>query len=153
MNTIFLSILTDAFFIVLLVWCSYTDIRKRTVSNVSVILLLCLGIVHTVLMGLAGNTWWTYPAGMALAVPFFVAWLRGGMGAGDVKLIMGICLYLGVLNTLIAFALMVPALIGLMVRAWIKTKTLKSAIPFAPVLAFGAGGAVALGYLYVLFQI
>jgi hypothetical protein len=30
---------------------------------------------------------------------------------------------------------------------------LKSAIPFAPVLAFGASGAVALGYLYVLFQI
>jgi prepilin peptidase CpaA len=148
-----LSVLTDALFLSLLVWCSYTDIRKRMVSNVSVILLLCLGIVHTVLMGLAGNTWWTYPAGMALAVPFFVAWLRGQMGAGDVKLIMGICLYLGVMNTLIAFALMVPTLIGLMVRAWIKTKMLKSAIPFAPVLAFGASGAVALGYLYVLFQI
>ena len=59
---------------------------------------------------------------------FFVAWLRWH-GAGDVKVIVGICLYLGVMNTLIAFALMVPALIGLMVRAWIKTKTLKSAIP------------------------
>lgn len=145
------SIQMDAFFIALLVWCSYTDIRKRMVSNMSVILLLCLGIVHTVLLGLAG-TWWTYPAGMALAVPFFVAWLRDGIGAGDVKVILGICLYLGVLNTLIAFALMVPALIGLMVRSWIKTKTFKSAFPFAPVLAFGAGGAVALGYLYVLFQ-
>ena len=100
------------FFIVLLVRCSYTDIRKRTVSNLAVILILCLGLAHTVLMGLAGNTWRTYPAG---AIPFFVAWLRGGMGAGDVKLIMGICLYLGVLNTLIAFALMVPALIGRMV--------------------------------------
>jgi prepilin signal peptidase PulO-like enzyme (type II secretory pathway) len=103
-------------------------------------------------MGLAG-IWWTYSAGMALAVPFFVTWLRDGMGAGDVKLVMGICLYLGVLNMLIAFALMIPALIGLMVRSWIKTKTFKSAIPFAPVLAFGAGGAVVLGYLYALFQI
>ena len=148
-----LSVLTDALFLSLLIWCSYTDIRKRMVSNVSVILLLCLGIEHTVLMTLTGNTWWTYPAGMASAVPFLVAWLRGGMGAGDVKLIMGICLYLGVLNMFIAFALMAPALIGLMVRAWIKTKTLKSSIPFAPVLAFGAGGAVALGYLYALFQI
>jgi len=148
-----LCILTDAFFIALLIWCSYTDIRKRMVSNVSVILLLCLGIVHTALMGLAGNTWWTYPAGIVLAVPFFVAWLRGQMGAGDVKLFMGICLYLGVLNTLIAFALMVPALIVLIVRSWIKTKTLKSAIPFAPVLAFGAGGAVVLAYLYALLQI
>ncbi len=147
------SILMDAFFIALLLWCSYTDIRKRMVSNVSIILLMFLGVAHTALMALAGNTWWTYPVGMALAVPFFVAWLRDGMGAGDVKLVMGICLYLGALNTLIAFALMVPALFGLMVCAWIKTKTLKSALPFAPVLAFGAGGAVALGYLYALFQI
>lgn len=153
MNTIFLSILTDAFFIALLVRCSYTDIRKRMVSNVSVILLLFLGLTHMALMTLAGNTWWTYPTGMALAVPFFIAWLRGQMGAGDVKLVMGVCLYLGVLNTLIAFAFMVPALIGLMVRSWIKTKTLKSAIPFAPVLALGAVGAVALGYLYALFQL
>ena len=152
MITIF-CILMDAFFIALLVWCSYTDIRKRTVSNVSVILMLCLGIAHTVLMGLAGNTWWTYPAGMAVAVPFYVAWLRGQMGAGDVKLIMGICLYLGVLNTLIAFALMVPALIGLMVRLWIKTKTFKRAIPFAPVLALGSCSAMVIGYLYALFQI
>jgi len=148
-----LCILMDAFFIALLVWCSYTDIRKRIVSNMSVTLLLCLGLTHVMLISVSGSTWWTYPAGMTLAVPFFVAWLRGGIGAGDVKLIMGICLYLGVLNTLIAFALMVPALIGLMVRSWIKTKTLKSVIPFAPVLAFGVGGAVALGYLYALFQI
>lgn len=150
---IILSVLMDAFFIALLVWCAYSDIRTRTVSTATIILLLGLGLVHMMLIGLSGSAWWPYPAGMALAVPFFVAWLRGQMGAGDVKLIMGICLYLSVLNTLIAFALMVPALIGLMVRAWIKTKTLKSAIPFAPVLAFGAGGAVALGYLYALFQI
>ena len=147
-----LGVLMDALFISLLVWCSYTDIQKRKVSNMSVILLLCLGIAHTVLMGLTGNTWWTYPAGMALTVPFFVVWLRGQIGAGDVKLVMGICLYLGVLNALIAFALMVLALIGLMTRSWAKTKTFKRAIPFAPVLAFGAGGAVVLGYLYVLFK-
>jgi Flp pilus assembly protein protease CpaA len=104
-------------------------------------------------MALVGNTWWTYPAGMALAVTFYIAWLRGQMGAGDVKLTMGICLYLGMLNTLIAFALMMLALIGLMIRSWIKTKSLKGVIPFAPVLAFGAGGAVVFGYLYALFQI
>lgn len=147
------GILTDAFFITMLVWCSYTDIRKRTVSNLAVILILCLGLAHTMLMGLAGNTWWTYPAGMAMAVPFFIAWLRGQMGAGDVKLVMGICLYLGVLNTLIAFALMIPALIVLMMRSWMKTKTFKRAIPFAPVMALGAGNAVAIGYLYVLLQL
>ncbi len=148
-----LCILTDAFFITLLIWCSYTDIRKRKVSNVSIILLLCLGIVHTVLMRLAGNTLWAYPAGIALAVPFFVTWLRGQMGAGDVKLVMGISLYLGVLNALIAFFLMVLVLIGFIAYSWVKAKTFKRAIPLAPVLALGAGVAVAIGYLYALLQL
>ena len=103
-----LSVLTDALFIFLLAWCAYTDIKKRIVSNPSVILLLCLGLVHTAIMLLAGNTWWTYPAGLLLSVPFVIAWLRNGMGAGDVKLIMTISLYLGMLNTLVSFALMVP---------------------------------------------
>jgi leader peptidase (prepilin peptidase)/N-methyltransferase len=147
-----LSVLTDALFVSLLVWCAYTDIKKRTVSNLSVILLLCLGFAHMAIMILAGNTWWTYPAGLLLTVPFVILWLRSGIGAGDVKLIMAIGLYLGLLNTLVVFALMVPALGILMVRSWVKTKTFKGAIPFAPVLAFGAVGAVAVGYLYALIQ-
>jgi Flp pilus assembly protein protease CpaA len=148
-----LSVLTDALFIFLLVWCSYTDIRKRTVSNIAVLLLLCLGLIHTTLMLLAGNTWWTYPAGLLLSIPFIIVWLRNGMGAGDVKLIMAISIYLGLLNTLVSFALMVPVLGILMARSWIKNRTLKGAIPFAPILAFGAGGAVILGYLYALIQL
>ncbi len=149
-----LSILTDALFVSLLAWCSYTDIKKRIVSNPSVILLLCLGLVHMALMVLAGNTWWTYPAGLLLSVPFVIGWLRNGMGAGDVKLIMAIGLYLGLLNTLVSFALMVPVLAVLMIRSWTKTKTLKGvAIPLTPVIAFGATGAVALGYLYAFMQL
>ncbi len=146
-----LGIMMDAFFIALLLWCSCTDIRKRIVSNVTVILLLSLGIAHTVFMALAGSTSWTYPAGLVLAVPFFLTWMRGHMGAGDVKLVIAIGLYLGLLNTVIAFALMVPLLAILMIRSQIKTKTLKGAIPLAPVLTFGAFGVLVLGYLYVLF--
>ncbi len=152
MNSI-LGILMDAFFIAFLLWCSYTDIRKRIVSNMTVILLLCLGIAHVVLMALAGIPWWTYPAGMVMAVPFFLAWLRGHMGAGDVKLVMAIGLYLGLLNAVIAFALMVPLLAILMIRSQIKTKNFKGTIPLAPVLAFGAIGVVLLQLLYVLFQL
>lgn len=144
-----LGILMDAFFIVLLLWCARTDWKTRIVSNLAVILLLCLGLAHLAIMLLAGSTWWTYPAGLLLAVPFFIAWLRSGMGAGDVKLIMGIGLYLGLLSTLISFALMVPVLGVLMVRSRVKSGTFKGAIPLAPVLAFGAGGALILGYLYV----
>jgi Flp pilus assembly protein protease CpaA len=148
-----MGVLTDAFFIGLLIWCSYTDTRKRMVSNVSVILLLCLGIVHMVLMGLAGNTWWTYPAGMVFTIPFFISWLRGGMGAGDVKLVMAITLYLGLMNAVMAFALMIPVLAVLMIKSLVKEKTLKCRIPVTPVLSFGAVGAILTGYLYALISI
>ena len=143
-----LRILTDAFFITLLIWCAYMDIHTRTVSNTAVVLLLCLGLAHTVLIGLSGSVWWPYPAGLALAVPFFIVWLKGGMGAGDVKLLMGIGLYLGLASTLLSFALMLPCMAILLIRSWIRYKTLKTTIPFAPVLAFGAGTAVIVGYLY-----
>ena len=143
-----LGILTDAFFIALLIWCAYTDIRTRIVSNTAVVLLLGLGLAHTVLIGLSGRVWWPYPAGLALVVPFFIVWLQGGMGAGDVKLLMGIGLYLGLAGTLISFALMLPCMAILLIRSWIRNKTLKSMIPFAPVLAFGAVTAVIAGYLY-----
>ncbi len=147
---IILRILMDAFFIALLVWCAYTDIRTRTVSNVSVTLLLCLGLAHTVFLIISGSAWWLYPAGMALCIPFFIAWLKNVMGAGDVKLLMGISLYLGLLNTIIAFMLMVPVMIALIVRSWVQKKSLKQRIPFAPVLAFGAIVATIAGYLNAL---
>ena len=137
-----LRILMDAFFIALLAWCAYMDIHTRTVSNIAVVLLLCLGLAHTVLIGLSGSAWWPYPAGLALAVPFFIVWLKNGMGAGDVKLIMGIGLYLGLAGTLVSFALMLPCMAILLIRSWIRNKTLKSTIPFAPVLTFGAGGVI-----------
>lgn len=147
-----LRILMDALFIVVLVWCAYTDLKARTVSNVFVTLLLCLGLAHTALMLLTGSAWWSCPAGLALGVPFFIAWLRGHMGAGDVKLIMGIGLYLGLINTLLAFALMLPALIVWMLLFRRKNRMVKSAIPFAPVLAFGAGTAMLAGYFVMIIS-
>ena len=144
-----LSVLTDALFISLLVWCSYTDIKKRTVSNLWVILLLCLRLIHMAFLLLNGNnTWWAYPAGLLLSVPFIIAWRRNGMGAGDVKLIMAIGLYLGLLNTLIAFAFMLIPFAGIMIRSWIRNKTLKCRIPFAPFLAFGVTCEILMGYLH-----
>ena len=144
------GILMDAFFIGLLIWCSYTDIRKHIVPNIAITLLLCLGVSHIGLGVVMNNTWWTYPLSLVFAVPFFISWIRGSMGAGDVKLVMAITLYLGLLNTVVAFALMVPVLMVVMVRSWRKNKTLKCQIPFAPVLAFGAIGTVFIGYLYAL---
>ena len=139
-----LGILMDAFFVAMLVWCAYMDIKTRTISNLSVILLLCLGLAHLLLTLLTGAVWWVYPAGLALSAPFFASWLKGHMGGGDVKLLMGIGLYLGLIHTLLAFVLMLP-LLG--IHSWRKTRTLRRSIPFAPVLSFGAGGIIIISYL------
>ena len=147
-----MSVLTDALFIALLIWCAYTDIRTRTVSNTAIILLLSLGLSHTALIGLSGSAWWPYPAGMALAGPFFIVWLKGSMGAGDVKLIIGIGLYLGLLNTILAFELMLPCMAILLIRSWIRNKTLKTTIPFAPMLALGAGGVILADYILMILS-
>jgi hypothetical protein len=66
---------------------------------------------------------------------------------------MAITFYLGLMNTVIAFTLMIPVLAVLMVRSLIKEKTLKCRIPVAPVLSFGAMGALLTGYLYALINI
>jgi len=143
-------ILMDAFFIALLVVCSIADLKSRIVPNVIVLLLVCLDIAHVSWMISTNSTWWTYPAGLILAVPFFVGWLRGGIGAGDVKVLISVGLYLGLQNSLIAFAFMIPILAVLMIRSWIKNTTVKCRIPFAPVITIGATSAVLLRYVYVL---
>lgn len=149
MNTMLLSVLTDAFFIALLIWCGIADMKKRIVPNVAIVLLLCFGIVHVCLIA-TSSMWWTYPAGLIFAIPYFIVWLKDGIGAGDVKLIIAVGLYLGLLNMIIAFVLMIPILVFLTVRSWIKNKTVRCRIPFAPVMAIGAVGAMLLGYLFVL---
>ncbi len=147
-----MSILMDAFFIVLLLWCACTDLKKRSVSNMLVVLLLCLGLAHMTLAVINGGTWWMYPAGLLLAVPFFIAWLKNSIGGGDVKLMMAIAFYLGLWDTLIAFALMIPVVAVLAVHAKCKHKTLKSRIPLVPVIGIGAVCTVVFGYLYGIMQ-
>ena len=150
MEITLLRILMDVFFIALLLWCAHTDLKTRTVSNQPVVLLLCLGLANTVLMLLTGHIWWQYPAALTFVVPFFIAWLKNFMGGGDVKLIAAIVLYLGLLNSIISFILMLPLLTALLMFAWFKSKTVVCKIPFAPVLAFGSIFVVILGYLYSL---
>lgn len=143
-----MSILMDAFFIALLLWCASMDLKRRSVSNLLVVLLLCLGLLNMAIAVINGGTWWMYPAGLLLAVPFFIAWLKNSMGGGDVKLIMAIAFYLGLWNTIIAFALMIPVVAVLAIYIKCKHKALKIRITLVPVIGIGAVCTVVFGYLY-----
>lgn len=148
-----LGILMDTFFVGLLAWCAYTDLKRREINNATILAMLLLGIVKVIVFIVWGIAWWQYPAGIVLVVPFFIVWLRNGMGAGDVKLIITTTLYLGLSNMIIAFALMVPVLVILMIWLISKNKTLNRRIPFAPVITVGASGALLIGYFCILMQI
>jgi Flp pilus assembly protein protease CpaA len=142
----------DALFLCLIAWCSISDLRKRIVSNYSVLLLLCLGFVHLGFILINVDIWWQYPTGLLLSFPFFFAWQRNGIGAGDVKLIAAVALYLGLINTIVAFTLMVPILAALLLRSRLTHRPIKNRIPLAPVIGIGATGVLALGYLLQLIN-
>jgi Flp pilus assembly protein protease CpaA len=152
MNIVFLSILPDAFFITLLAWCSYTDIKGRLISNRAIVLLLRLGIARMIWALFNSGTWVQYPAGLLLSLPFYIAWLKNSIGADDVKLITAIALYMGLFNTLVVFAFLVPMLAVILFHSWSKHKTIRFKIPFAPVIGICASGTIVFGYLYELIS-
>lgn len=140
----------DALFLLLLLCCSISDLRKRTISNKLIISLLCLDFVHILSASIAGTAWWHYPAGLLLFIPFYLIWSRDCMGAGDVKLIAAIALYLGLINTIASFALMIPILASFFLRSWLMHQPVNNRIPLAPVISIGAAGTVVLGYILLL---
>ena len=141
------GILLDALFTCVLVLCSYQDMKTRSVSNALVAALLIFGVIHTIQGFYSDHGWWVPLAGMTLSLPFFWGWWRNAIGAGDVKLIMGISLYLGLWQALISFALMLPLLMIIMCWNLYKHRSANVRIPFAPVLSFGAIGSLIIPYV------
>jgi leader peptidase (prepilin peptidase) / N-methyltransferase len=131
------SIILDILFLILIVICSITDIKKRIVPNLCIILLLILGIIKTVVNISIGYPWWFNLIGIVYSIPFFIAWHNNKMGAGDVKLIIVICLYLGIINSLIALILTLICLLVWAIYAKEKNIDTKKCIPLAPFIAVG----------------
>jgi len=142
------GILTDALFIALLAWCGVSDLKKREIPNIAILLMLGLSAAHMVISACLGCLWYVYPLGALPAVPFFITWTKGLFGGGDVKLVFVMGLYLGLSLMLAAMAFTVVACVGLLLWFWAGRRSVKSRIALAPVLSLGALVAVALGYIF-----
>lgn len=129
------GVLAGALFLACLAWVSVTDIRKRLIPNQAILAMLLLGIFNMGLAIFLQQTWWLYPAGLLIALPFLGAWLRGWMGAGDVKLIIACGFFLGLPASLVMIALMLVLLIVIAICLAVRHRSMKTRIPLGPVIA------------------
>lgn len=129
------GVLAGALFLACLGWVSVTDIRKRLIPNQAILAMLILGILNLGLAIFLQHNWWLYPAGLLIALPFLGAWLRGWMGAGDVKLILACSFFLGLPASLAMIALMLVLLIVIAIFLAVSHRSMKTKIPLGPVIA------------------
>lgn len=134
--TVIWGILADAFFILLLCWCSVSDIRNRQIPNRAILLMLIVGILNVFVCTATGQIWWYYPAGLIIGFPFILSWLNNKMGAGDVKLMLVCGLFQGLPSALISAGLMLIILFGIAIYLFFTKRSLKTRIPLGPVIAF-----------------
>jgi len=129
------GVLAGALFICLLAWVSITDATKRIIPNWAVLIMLIIGILNTVIAAISSLAWWWYPAGIMIALPFLLLWLRGKMGAGDTKLMLVCGLFLGLQASLLMAGLMLVILLIIAAYLYAKQMSLKMQVPLGPVIA------------------
>ena len=97
-----------------------TDLHRHRIPNVLVVIMLGCGIVlHSSFMGGAGvlSALSGVVAGFLILIPFYAL---GGIGGGDVKLLIGVGSFLGPWSVALAgvFTLALGGLLGLAVIFW-----------------------------------
>lgn len=127
-------------------FCSYIDVKKRIIPN-SVLLWLLLARTGLLVIEIvaAPDLWKVMALRMLLgaAASFVVLWIaalasKGGIGMGDVKLMMLIGYYVGFESILscITTPMLLFGIFGLTLVALKKIK-LKDSLPFAPFIMSG----------------
>ncbi|MCY3748479.1 MAG: A24 family peptidase [Chloroflexi bacterium] len=122
---------------------SVTDVRERRIPNV----LVGAGLIASAPLAVVGGRWIDAVAGAGLglallALPRLIA--HDAVGFGDIKLAGIVGLALGIVGVMMAVGLaVVAASIALLVHAGNRRETRGPRLPFAPCLAFGVAGYVA----------
>ncbi|OHB06259.1 MAG: hypothetical protein A3A26_00065 [Candidatus Zambryskibacteria bacterium RIFCSPLOWO2_01_FULL_47_14] len=134
-------------FSLLIVIAAY-DIKHKIIPDLLVFifgLLAFLGIFIFTPSGVYPH-WpnlWGLLSGVVVSLPFALIWLfsRGTwMGLGDAKLALGLTYLLGISRMLsgVVVAFWAGAIVGLLLLIFSKSHGMKSEVPFAPFLVFGA---------------
>ena len=149
----YVSILLDALFICTLLWVALTDIKKREIYNVTSVIVALLGIAGAILSVIQELPIIDHLLGLILATLSIIPGLKGVMGGGDFKLLLGTGLYLGLVQSVIAIVMSAPAVLCLSAYYLLKEKTLKSIrIPLAPLIGIGCLGSVGLKWITIVYH-
>ncbi|HHU16666.1 MAG TPA: prepilin peptidase [Clostridiales bacterium] len=137
LQALFIAILFSVLIII-----AFIDFKHLIIPDGLVVFILILSIVNAVYMVIAhGEPWYTFVIGFfAASVPLFVLGLiyPDGMGGGDIKLMAAVGLFMG--WKLILLSLFIGAIYGGIVSLFIiigKKGSMKTAIPFGPMLSLG----------------
>jgi Flp pilus assembly protein protease CpaA len=141
------GVLLDALFLCLLAWASISDVWKRIIPNIVVILIFLTAICKTVLLATAGSVWWIYPGGLLLTIPFIAFWNRGWMGAGDSKLIGVAGFYLNIYGGLLMLAIFAGWLLITMAFLYFRQIDHRPRVPLAPLISLSAALTMLIGYI------
>ena len=142
------GVLAGALFICLLAWVSISDVTKRNIPNLAILIMLIIGILNTVIAAISGQTWWWYPTGIMIALPFLLLWFRGKMGAGDAKLMLTCGLFLGLQASLLMAGLMLVILLIIAAYLYAKKRSLKTRIPLGPVISLACSCMVVVSMFF-----
>lgn len=126
----------------ILIIIAFIDLAHQIIPDGLVLIILALGVGNAIYQIVSfGVPWYTFVIGFfAASVPLFILGLiyADGMGGGDIKLMAAAGLFMG--WKLILLSLFLGALYGGVVSVFIlarKKGTMKSAIPFGPMLSLG----------------
>ena len=108
------------------------DCKKRIIPNTMVLILIVLGLISK------GFNLQTVKA-LLLILPLFWFWVKGKIGAGDVKLYFALAVITGDAY-LLCFSMLITAFSGIIAYAVLRftKKDTKASIALAPLIAIGA---------------
>lgn len=137
-----LHVLLDVFFCICLVWCAWSDHKKRKIPNKAVLLILISGVVQLVFFFMNRQSVILYLGTLLMFIPMYLWWRRRKMGGGDLKLFLASGLYMGAV-------FFMGALLVTLAAAGIRGK-IKKRVPMAVYFVPGAIAVTAIG-LFCMF--
>ena len=146
-------LILDVCFVACLVWCAHTDKKKMVIKNSTVLCMGVFALMHmTFRLGMQADVY-EYALALLMMVPVYICWHCDGMGGGDAKLMAMMCLYLGLLQSAIAFAISFALLFGytLYRRKRHHKRKSRRRIIFGPALAVGGTICLIIQHFTVLW--